>query len=792
MPQAQAKKPWALSSSVKLHIALNPFSWVFWILDFALFLVFSLGGLIWIGQLIRTVWPSCCSCLRSYELDDDDEDEETGGLGPGHARRRVHVEELEAGHDGLRTVHEIMERAFEEFAEDDCAGTRRYLGMHPAKPFPVKKFAETNWKTYEEVWDRAMAFGAALRRFGLEPLEADAQGYETARSKSTLLIFEDTCEEWTTALLGCASQSIVVATSYATLGIESVRDSVQECQAAAILCNHKTVDKVLKEVCAKCPSVQVVITSPLYCTEEELAKPLPSGGRVKVMTFEEAVSQGLVDGEPAFAPAVPQPETPAVLMYTSGSTGKPKGVVLTNDNLASAIGAIGECFANVGLSGHGNCHIAYLPAAHIFELVSEIANLSLGNKLGYADPRSLASTGAVRQRPDGTINDQAGWPYPPGAIQEFEPTLLIAVPKIWDTFKKSLENLLGSRPGVGGAIVRWLVDTAYASRLWALRQHRWGPLSYLIFKLLVNKKMFKGKLKICVSGGGPLAADVHEFLQAGFCVRVGQGYGLTETSAASCVQVYGDTRTGVVGAPSVKTDIKLVAVADIKDRSGKPYDPFDTAHLGSRCLGRGEVVMRGPMVSAGYFKQPDKTAEVYKDGWFHSGDVGVWLPDGSLQIVDRVKNLVKLIGGEYIAIEAMEIAYSTSPYVDAVKGGVMCYGDGTMDRPVILVQANAQKIATALNLPKDTDPVEVCQSDAANKLVLASLHEAHAKGKLGANEKVVACLLIPGVLGHATLTPEAAWTPENGGLTASNKLNRGPIKEGLDAVMQPLMAKGRK
>jgi long-chain acyl-CoA synthetase len=306
----------------------------------------------------------------------------------------------------------------------------------------------------------------------------------------------------------------------------------------------------------------------------------------------------------------------------------------------------------------------------------------------------------------------------------------------------------------------------------------------------VNKKMFNGSLKVCVSGGGPLASDVHEFLQAGFCVKVGQGYGLTETSAASCVQCYGDARGGVVGAPTIKTDVKLVAVADIKDRAGRVYDPHDTNHLGSRCLGRGEVLMRGPMVSAGYFKQPEKTAEVYKDGWFHSGDVGVWLPDGSLQIVDRVKNLVKLIGGEYIAIEAMEIAYSTSPYVDAVKGGVMCYGDGTMDRPVILVQANTAKIASALSI--ENDPVEVCQSDAANKLVLQSLHEAHGRGKLGANEKVVACFLIPGVVGVPTLTPEAAWTPENGGLTASNKLNRSPIKNELDAIMQPLIAKGRK
>merc|ERR1719215_2336317 len=104
-------------------------------------------------------------------------------------------------------------------------------------------------------------------------------------------------------------------------------------------------------------------------------------------------------------------------------------------------------------------------------------------------------------------------------------------------------------------------------------------------------------------------------------------------------------------------------------------------------------MIRGPSVSSGYFARPDLTAEAFDaDGWFRTGDVGLMTPDGGLKLVDRLKNLVKLKGGEYIALEAMESTYSTSPYVASLNGGVLCYGNGEMDRPVALVQADMIKI----------------------------------------------------------------------------------------------------
>merc|ERR1711933_700422 len=100
----------------------------------------------------------------------------------------------------------------------------------------------------------------------------------------------------------------------------------------------------------------------------------------------------------------------------------------------------------------------------------------------------------------------------------------------------------------------------------------------------------------------------------------------------------------------------------------------------------------GPLAVGRILQKGSKTDEVFKDQWFHSGDIGVVAPDGSFMIVDRVKNLVKLKGGEYIAIEAMEKEYSRSPYVNSINGGLLCYGDGDMDRPVAFVQANGPEL----------------------------------------------------------------------------------------------------
>merc|ERR1719471_920898 len=157
-------------------------------------------------------------------------------------------------------------------------------------------------------------------------------------------------------------------------------------------------------------------------------------------------------------------------------------------------------------------------------------------------------------------------------------------------------------------------------------------------------------------------------------------------------------------------------------------------------------------------------------------------------IVDRLKNLVKLRGGEYIALEAMEKEYVSSPWVDGVGGGIMCYGDGDMDRPVALVQVSSstlQQWAHEAGLRGSVE--ELCRNAAVEKAVLDALLKAGKTGSLASNEMLCGVALVPGT-GPASGAPTAAspWTPENGCLTATNKLQRRTIQEVYAALLDPL------
>ena len=244
---------------------------------------------------------------------------------------------------------------------------------------------------------------------------------------------------------------------------------------------------------------------------------------------------------------------------------------------------------------------------------------------------------------------------------------------------------------------------------------------------------------------------------------------MTETCAGGTIQAFDDLRCGVAGVPIPSAEIKLVSTPEIADKAGNSYLSTDRVNVyGEPVFGRGEVLIGGTNVSLGYYMMPDKTKEEYTDdGFFATGDIGEFLSDGSLAIVDRKKNLVKLKGGEYIALERMEMAYGNSNFVDAVAGGICCIGDGEMDRPVALMQLNEPYV---MKWAKDNGIsggfMEIKDSKELKDAVMADFKEQHAKAGLSHLEKLV----------DVTFLTEH-WTPENGCLTAANKLQRKRVVE---------------
>ena len=563
------------------------------------------------------------------------------------------------------------------------------------------------------------------------------------------------CSTSITGAIGAYSQSISVTTVYATLGIDAVIDSVNEGKIRAILCNKKSV-KVLLGKIKDMPTIKhIIYTNDMIAPGEKVDMgTCPSD--VTVVSFEVFVDAG---DTKAFPVVPPKPDTCAVVMYTSGSTGKPKGVVVTHKNVLATTTLLNDIIDH---KSSDDSLVAYLPLAHIFELMAEFACFGNGVCLCYADPKTLTATGA----------------YPVGALEQYKPTLMIAVPKIWDVIKKGVQ----AKVGAGSKVAQFLVNTAFETRMRARKLGFDTPL----FNALVFKKFSKvvgGRLRLGASGGGPLNADVQRFISTCFGIPLVQGYGLTETCAGLTLQDPEDDRAGIAGVPIPCCEVKVVSCSEINDKAGLPYLSSDRKDVhGDPVFGRGEICVKGANVGLGYYMMPEKTKEDFDDdGWFHTGDIGQFASDGSVQIVDRKKNLIKLKGGEYIAVENMEMNYGNSRFVDAVAGGICCYGDGDMDRPIAIIQLNP---VVVMNWAKEKGVAGDFEAVATSKdlydEVMKDMEKEHKAAALGRNEKLIAIAFIT----------DDPWTPENGCLTAANKLQRRAVVEKHEKIFEETREKG--
>ncbi|MFC9277843.1 AMP-dependent synthetase/ligase [Streptomyces collinus] len=317
----------------------------------------------------------------------------------------------------------------------------------------------------------------------------------------------------------------------------------------------------------------------------------------------------------------------ATLIYTSGTTGRPKGVRLPHDNWSYMAKAI----ASTGLVTMDDVQYLWLPLAHVFGKVLTSGQIEVGHVT------------AVDGRVDKIIEN----------LPVVQPTYMAAVPRIFE----KVYNGVAAKAREGGAakykIFQWAADVAreYA-KVTQDNFRRTGTATapfglaakHKVADTLVYAKLreaFGGRLRACVSGASALAPEIGYFF-AGAGIHILEGYGLTESSAASFVNPGEAYRTGTVGKPLPGTEVRI---AD-----------------------DGEILLRGPGIMDGYHQQPEKTAEVLEsDGWFHTGDIGELSPDGYLRITDRKKDLIKTSGGKYVAPAEVEGQFkAVCPYVSNI------------------------------------------------------------------------------------------------------------------------------
>lgn len=297
----------------------------------------------------------------------------------------------------------------------------------------------------------------------------------------------------------------------------------------------------------------------------------------------------------------------ATLIYTSGTTGNPKGVVLTHDCWVFE----GEAIDSIGLLSPGDKQFLFLPLAHSFGKVLECAQL----RIGFAT--------AV----DGDIDSLVA------NLAEQKPTFMGAVPRIFEKVYNKIVSGAREKGGLSLKIFTWAV--AVGKEVSKLRQERKEPtgllaLKYALADRVVFQKIravFGGNIRFFISGAAPLSREIAEFFH-GAGIVIAEGYGLTESSAASFVNRPEDFRFGTVGPPLPGVEVQIAA--------------------------DGEVLIRGRGVMRGYYNLPEATAEsLDADGWLLTGDIGV-MDDGYLKITDRKKDLIKTSGGKYVAPQELE------------------------------------------------------------------------------------------------------------------------------------------
>ncbi len=433
---------------------------------------------------------------------------------------------------------------------------------------------------------------------------------------SRVAILATTSPEWVIADLAILAAGAATTTVYTSNTAEECAHILGDSSAAVCFVENAEQAAKLLEVRSDLPALGRVIV---------LSGPAPEGsdGFLTLAELEAAGAAWDAEHPGAYERSwrAVGPEDLATLIYTSGTTGKPKGVVLSHDNWVFEATSV----ASLGLFHEGERLFLFLPLAHSFAKVVEVCSIRLG---------AIAAV-------DGDLDELID------NVAAFRPAVVPAVPRI---FEKVYAKVVSGAQAAGGVklkIFDWALGVGReVSKLrqagrepsgWLAVRHRLADK--LVFSKL--KARFGGELKYFISGGAPLAREIAEFFHAADLLVL-EGYGLTESSAASFVNRPEHYKFGTVGPPVPGT---TVAIAE-----------------------DGEVLIGGRGVMRGYHDLPEATAEALDaDGWLHTGDIGELDPDGFLKITDRKKDLIVTAGGKNVAPQYVEnLIKSSSSWVSQV------------------------------------------------------------------------------------------------------------------------------
>ncbi|XP_041271487.1 long-chain-fatty-acid--CoA ligase 5 [Onychostruthus taczanowskii] len=562
------------------------------------------------------------------------------------------------------------------------------------------------WLTYKQVLDRAKYLGSGLLQKGCQPSSSQFIG-----------IFAQNRPEWVISEYACYTYSMVAVPLYDTLGPEAIVYIVNKADISVVICDTPAKAEVLLKNCEdkKTPCLKIIVLMDLF--DKELKDRGVKVG-IEILSLQEAEELGRNNIR---EPVPPKPEDLSVVCFTSGTTGNPKGAMLTHQNVVSNAAAFLRCTENTIECTSSDVAISYLPLAHMFERVVQTLIFSCGAKVGFFQ-------GDIRLLTDD--------------MKTLKPTLFPVVPRLLNRIYDKIQS------GANTPVKNFLLKFAVFMKMAEIKQ---GIIrNDSIWDKLVFKKVQEnmgGRVRIMVTGAAPISPSVLTFLRAALGCQIFEGYGQTECSAGSTFSMPGDWTTGHVGAPLACNIIKLDDVEEMSYFSSN---------------NEGEVCIKGPNVFKGYLKDPEKTAEaIDKDGWLHTGDIGKWLPNGTLKIIDRKKNIFKLAQGEYIAPEKIENVYIRSTTV----AQVFVHGESLRSYLIGIVVPDAEMLPEfAAKLGVKGSFEELCKNPAVKKAILDDMIRLGREAGLKSFEQVKDLYI------HTEL-----FSVENGLLTPTLKAKRGDL-----------------
>uniref|UniRef100_A0A673CGE3 Arachidonate--CoA ligase n=1 Tax=Sphaeramia orbicularis TaxID=375764 RepID=A0A673CGE3_9TELE len=561
--------------------------------------------------------PVCDLSLQSVEVQGED-----------MARRSVllngdsHMTHL---YNDAKTMYEFFLRGARMSNYGPCLGSRK-----PKQPY--------EWISYREVMERTENLGSAFLHKG--------------HSKTTdqyIGIFSQNRPEWTITEIACYTYSLVSVPLYDTLGTEAISYIIDKASISTIVCD--VVDKV--EMVLECIKDRPHSVKTIVSMETPSAELVSRGqqAEIHILSLKDMEVIGMNNHQP---PVPPCPEDLAVICFTSGTTGDARVCC----NYLTNIQDFMKTLRNISYSrttsedvmlsflplAHillpclrlcpmrpSDVHISYLPLAHMFERVVQVCSLTHGARIGFFQ-------GDIRLLMDD--------------LAALKPTVFPVVPRL---LNRMYDKIFGQ---ANTPLKRWVLGFAYRRKEAEMLKgivRRDSIWDRLIFRKV--QASLGGRVRLMITGAAPISPTVLSFLRAAMGCQFYEGYGQTECTAGCTMTLPGDWSAGHVGAPLPCNSVKLVDVPEMN-------------YLAVN--GEGEVCVKGPNVFQGYLKDPEKTKEaIDEDGWVHTGDIGKWLPNGTLKIVDRKKHIFKLAQGEYIAPEKIENVYIHS---DAVAQ-VFVHGD---------------------------------------------------------------------------------------------------------------------